>query len=195
MLLVVVSIAIAATILLFRQDRVALLARQVDDTKIVQLKAVRAALQALEPREHRETMQRIGREYGVRIIPEAERPMLGANANPPRRMEELEARLREQLGPRTVVRSAPGRGLLFVASRPAAKATDRLSASPTAGGGRAPVACGDLEPRRRRRVARHRVSLRLAILRGRCATSARRSSASAAVKRRRRSPNTGRRKS
>ncbi len=59
-------------------------------------------------------MQGISREYGVRIIPESERPLFGANAAPPRRMQELEERLREQLGPGTEVRPAPGRGLLFV---------------------------------------------------------------------------------
>jgi two-component system osmolarity sensor histidine kinase EnvZ len=115
LLLVVVSIAIAATIGLFHQDRVALLARQVDDTKIVQLKAVRAALESLDAREHRDAMVRIAREYGVRVIPESERPMFGANAGPPqRRMQELADRLREQLGPGTEVHPAPGRGLLFV---------------------------------------------------------------------------------
>jgi two-component system osmolarity sensor histidine kinase EnvZ len=114
LLLVVVSIALAATILLFRQDRVALLARQVDDTKIVQLKAVRAALAALDPKEQRDAMLRIAREYGVRIFPESERPLFGVNAPPQRRMQDLEERLREQLGPGTEVRPALGRGLLFV---------------------------------------------------------------------------------
>ena len=114
LLLVVVSIALAATILLFRQDRVALLSRQVDDTKIVQLKAVRAALASLDPKEHRDALQRIAREYGVHIFPESERPLFGVNVPPQRRMQELEERLRQQLGPGTEVRSAPGRGLLFV---------------------------------------------------------------------------------
>jgi two-component system osmolarity sensor histidine kinase EnvZ len=114
LLLAVVAIAIAVTILLFRQDRVALLSRQVDDTKIVQLKAVRAALASLDPKEQRDAMLRIAREYGVRIVPESERPLFGANAPPQRRMQELEERLREQLGPGTEIRPAPGRGLLFV---------------------------------------------------------------------------------
>jgi two-component system, OmpR family, osmolarity sensor histidine kinase EnvZ len=114
LLLIVVAIALAATILLFRHDRVTLLARQVDDTKIVQLQAVRAALGALDPREHREAMVRIAREYGVRIIPESERPLFGSNTVLPARMQELEERLRERLGPGTELRAAPGRGLLFV---------------------------------------------------------------------------------
>ena len=115
LLLLVVAIAIAATIGLFHQDRAALLARQVDETKIVQLKAVRAALESLDPKEHREALLRIAREYGVRIIPESERPMFGANAPPAQgRLQELEERLSAQFGPGTVLRPAPGRGLLFV---------------------------------------------------------------------------------
>jgi len=115
LLLLVVAIAIAATILLFHQDRLDLLTRQLDDTKIVQLKAIRAALESLDAGNHRDAMLRIAREYGVRIIDENERPMFGANAPPPqRRAQELAERLREQLGPGTDVRPSPNRGLLFV---------------------------------------------------------------------------------
>ena len=57
---------------------------------------------------------RIAREYGVRIIPESERPLFGANAPPQPAMQELAERLRGELGPGTEVRPAPGRGLLFV---------------------------------------------------------------------------------
>ena len=114
LLLAVVVVAMAATILLFRQDRAALLARQFSDTKIVKLQAVRAALAAADPREGRETLQRIGREYGVRIIPDGERRMMGGNATPSPMMLEFEQRLREGLGPDTELRLAPGRGLLMV---------------------------------------------------------------------------------
>jgi len=114
LLLVVVAVALAATILLFRHDRVELLARQVDETKIVQLQAVRAALVALDPHTHRDAMVRIAREYGVRIVPESERPSFGANAVLPARLQELQERLRERLGPGTELHPAPGRGLLFI---------------------------------------------------------------------------------
>ncbi len=114
LLLAVVAIALVATILFFRHDRAALLARAFGDTKIVQLQAVRAALEASDARERRETVARIGREYGVRIIPESERPSLGAGAPVLPVMQELEARLRDRLGPGTRVRAAPGRGLLFI---------------------------------------------------------------------------------
>jgi len=113
LLLAVVAIALAATILLFRQDRVALLARQFSDTKIVQLQAVRAALEAPDVRERRESIFRIGREYGVRIVPESERPFMGGAPVGPL-LQPLEARLREALGPGTELRVAAGRGLLLV---------------------------------------------------------------------------------
>ncbi len=114
LLLAVVAIALAATILFFRHDRATLLARAFSDTKIVQLQAVRAALESSDASERRETVARIGREYGVRIMPERERPLLGAGAPVLPAMQELEARLRDRLGPGTQVRAAPGRGLLFV---------------------------------------------------------------------------------
>ena len=113
LLLAVVAIALATTILLFRQDRVALLARQFSDTKIVQLQAVRAALEASDVRERRESIFRIGREYGVRIVPESERPFMGGAPVGPL-LQPLEERLREALGPGTELRVAAGRGLLLV---------------------------------------------------------------------------------
>ena len=113
LLLAVVAVALVATILFFRQDRMTLLARQFGDTKIVQLQAVRAALEANDTPERRESIGRIGREYGVRIVPESERPFMGGAPVPPL-LEPLEARLREALGPGTELRVAPGRGLLLV---------------------------------------------------------------------------------
>ncbi len=114
LLFVVVAVALVATIGVFRHDRAALLVRAFSDTKIAQLQAVRAALESSDAAERRETVGRIGREFGVRIVPESERPLLGAGASALTQMPELEARLREQLGPGTVVRPAPGRGLMFV---------------------------------------------------------------------------------
>ena len=113
LLLAVVAVALAATILLFRQDRLSLLARQFSDTKIVQLQAVRAALEANDTPERRESIGRIGREYGVRIVPESERPFINRAPVPPL-LEPLEARLREALGQGTELRVAPGRGVFLV---------------------------------------------------------------------------------
>ena len=114
LLLAVVALALASTILLFRHDRAALLVRAFGDTKIAQLQAVRAALEASDAGERRDTAMRIGRDFGVRIVPEAERPMPGAGAPVLPQMQELEARLRDQFGPETLVRAAPNRGLLFI---------------------------------------------------------------------------------
>ncbi len=114
LLLAVVAIALLATILLFRHDRATLLARAFGETKIVQLQAVRAALESSDARERRETVARIGREYDVRIVPESERPLLGAGAPTRPAMQELERQLRDRLGSGTQVRAAPGRGLLFI---------------------------------------------------------------------------------
>ncbi len=113
LLLAVVAVALVATILLFRQDRLMLLARQFSDTKIVQLQAVRAALEANDTPERRESIGRIGREYGVRIVPESERPFLSGAPVPPL-LEPLQVRLREALGEGTELRVAPGRGLFLV---------------------------------------------------------------------------------
>jgi two-component system, OmpR family, osmolarity sensor histidine kinase EnvZ len=113
LLLAALMIAVIATILLFRHDRMALLTRQFSDTKIVQLQAVRAALESSDVRERRESLFRIGREYGVRIVPESERPNMGGAPVGPA-LQVLEERLREALGPGTELRAAPGRGLLLV---------------------------------------------------------------------------------
>jgi two-component system osmolarity sensor histidine kinase EnvZ len=63
----VLSLAVLATIFLFRQDRAALLVRHFGDTKIVQLQALRLALEGVDPGDRRELM-RLGRRNGVRIV-------------------------------------------------------------------------------------------------------------------------------
>jgi two-component system osmolarity sensor histidine kinase EnvZ len=110
LLLVVVAVALAATIMLFRHDRLALITQQFGDTKIVQLQAIRAALAASDTPERRESLRRIGHEYRVRIFPESERPFIGAPAGVG--LDAIETRLKEELGPGTELRVAPG--LLFV---------------------------------------------------------------------------------
>ncbi len=113
LLIAVVAIAAAATFLIFREDRSALLARQFGDTKIVQLQALRAALEANSDSEtRREHTARLEREYGVRIVPELDRPRFGAPAGTS--LAGLDARLKEALGESTELHVAPGRGLLIV---------------------------------------------------------------------------------
>jgi two-component system, OmpR family, osmolarity sensor histidine kinase EnvZ len=113
LLVTVVALAAVTTIVLFHQDRAALLARQFGDTKIVQMRALREALTNVEPTRRRETLGRLARDYGVRIVPESERPVVGAPANGPG-MQDLQGRLREALGEGTEVRIAPRLQLLFV---------------------------------------------------------------------------------
>jgi two-component system osmolarity sensor histidine kinase EnvZ len=105
---------LAATILFFRADRAALLARALDETRIVQLQAVRAALEGTDPAERREAIRRIGREYEVRIVPESERRVFGTGMPLPPRLQDFEQRLRERVGAETEIRFFPGRGVMLV---------------------------------------------------------------------------------
>src|SRR5262245_39544794 len=107
LLITVVAISLAATILVFRHERAALLERQFNDTKITQLLALRSMLESTDLRERRrEQLEAIGRQYGVRIIPEGDRPRVGIMPVGPMYVE-LEARLTASLGTGTEVRLAP----------------------------------------------------------------------------------------
>ena len=109
----VVALVVATTVLLFNHDRAALIARQFNDTKLVQMKALRASLESVDGPSRRDTLARLGREYGVRIIGERERPSIGvAPAGPT--LRGLEERLREGLGAGTEVRLAPRLHEIFV---------------------------------------------------------------------------------
>ncbi len=113
LLVAVVALAALATIVLFHQDRAALIARQFSDTKIVELRSLRAALETIDPGRRRGAFDRLARDYGVRIVPESDRPVIGAPLLGPA-MADLQARLREALGPETEVRIAPRQQRLFV---------------------------------------------------------------------------------
>src|SRR5205814_2106826 len=113
LLVVVVALAALTTAAVFNRDRAALIAKQFGDTKIVQLKALRAALEGADGPQRRETLFRLGREYGVRIIPESERPTIGAPVMGPA-MQDLERHLQDALGNSTSIRIAPRLQQLFV---------------------------------------------------------------------------------
>jgi two-component system osmolarity sensor histidine kinase EnvZ len=113
LLVTVVGLVALTSFLLFNHDRAALLASQFNDTKLVQMKALRAALDAADGPTRRETLGRLGREYGVRIVPESERPTIGV-APVGAAMQGLQERLREGLGAGTEVRIAPRARQLFV---------------------------------------------------------------------------------
>jgi two-component system, OmpR family, osmolarity sensor histidine kinase EnvZ len=113
LLITVVALAVLTSVVLFRHDRAELLVRQFGDTKLAQLQALRAALQSADGPHRRETLQRLNREYKVRIVPEDERPSIGQPALGPM-FSDLEERLRANLGPETEVRVAPRLRLLLV---------------------------------------------------------------------------------
>jgi two-component system osmolarity sensor histidine kinase EnvZ len=113
LLVAVVALAVLTSIVMFRHDRSELLVRQFSDTKLTQLQALRAALESAEGPHRRETLQRLNREYDVRIVPEDERPNIGQPALGPM-YADLEGRLRANLGPDTEVRVAPRLRLLLV---------------------------------------------------------------------------------
>jgi len=103
LLFAVTAIGFVAALLIFRYDRATLNERQFGDTKIVQLQTLRAALSSLQSQDRPGFLRRLGREYGVLLVPVAERPNIGRPALGPR-MRELAERLRERLGDETEVR-------------------------------------------------------------------------------------------
>ena len=113
LLVIVVALATLTTMLVFKRDREALLARQFNDTKVMQMKALRASLDSVEGPQRHEALARLGREYGVRIIPESERPNIGLTPIGTT-LQELEQRLRDDLGEETEVRVSPRARQLFV---------------------------------------------------------------------------------
>jgi two-component system osmolarity sensor histidine kinase EnvZ len=113
LLVAVVALAVLTSIVMFRHDRAELLTRQFSDTKLTQLQALRAALESADGAHRRETLQRLNREYDVRIVPESERPNIGQPVLGPM-FSDLEERLRANLGPETEVRVAPRLRLLLV---------------------------------------------------------------------------------
>ena len=113
LLLLVILVTQAAAIYLFRQDRAALLARQFGDTKLVQLRSLRAALAASDPRATDATLAQFGEAYRARIVPDEERRFFGAPPQNPL-LVELERRLKAELGPGTELRIQPRLQLLWI---------------------------------------------------------------------------------
>jgi two-component system osmolarity sensor histidine kinase EnvZ len=111
LLVAVVGLVALTTFLLFNRDRAALLASQFNDTKLMQMKALRAALEDADAR--RDRLTRLEREYGVRIVPESERPTVGITPMNPT-LQSLQERLREGLGENTEVRISPRSRQLYV---------------------------------------------------------------------------------
>jgi two-component system osmolarity sensor histidine kinase EnvZ len=113
LLLLVILISQATAIFLYRQDRVALLSRQFSDTKIVQLKALRAGLATADPKSTAAALARFGDAYQARIVPDEERRFVGGPPQNPLLVELLE-RLKAELGPETDLRIQPRLQLLWI---------------------------------------------------------------------------------
>ena len=113
LLLLVILISQATAIFLFRQDRAALLSRQFGDTKIVQLKALRAGLATADPKSTAAALARFGDAYQARIVPDEERRFVGGPPQNPLLVELLE-RLKAELGPETDLRIQPRLQLLWI---------------------------------------------------------------------------------
>ena len=107
LLLVALTIAVLAMVLLFRQDRAGLSARNFSEAKIAQIEALRNALNkmAAEDRSGRPFMglQMVGREYGALLVPVDRRPEIGQMPRGPA-LQPLVDKLQEQLGRDTEVR-------------------------------------------------------------------------------------------
>jgi two-component system osmolarity sensor histidine kinase EnvZ len=113
LLLAVILVSQATAIYLFRQDRAALIARQFGDTKLVQLRSLQTALADSDPRATDATLAKFGEAYHARIIPDQERRFTGGPAQSPL-LEELEQRLKSELGPDTELRIQPRLQLLWI---------------------------------------------------------------------------------
>ncbi len=103
LLLTVIVISLITTILLFRQDRANLFARQFADTKIAQIQALRHALSEAAPTERNRRLSRLGEDYGVKLIPYEKRPEIGRIPRA-QRLQDLADILRERLGDDTELR-------------------------------------------------------------------------------------------
>ena len=114
LLVTVVALSALTNVMLFRMERANFLNRQLSETKLTQLQSIRRALEGADGPERRETLARIGREYGVRVIPEDERPRIGQAPQGGPLMTDLAERLRERLGPETEIRFAPRLQMLLV---------------------------------------------------------------------------------
>jgi two-component system osmolarity sensor histidine kinase EnvZ len=112
LLVSVLAIAVVATIVFFRQDRAALLDRYFGDPAIAQLRALRTELEKPDDGDRRERLRELSRQYGVRIVAEGDRPMMGQPVGP--MFEDVASRLTEALGRDTEVRIAPRAQLVLV---------------------------------------------------------------------------------
>lgn len=107
LLMVALAVAVLAMVFLFRQDRATLIARNFTEAKMEQIEALRTTLTkvpidetAVRPQLQ---LQKLGREYGVMLIPTDRRPEIGQVPRGPA-LAPLVEKLQEQLGRDTEIR-------------------------------------------------------------------------------------------
>ena len=107
LLMISLAVAVLAMVFLFRQDRATLIARNFTEAKMEQIEALRATLakvtvddSAARPQLQ---LQRLGREFGVMLIPTDRRPEIGQVPRGPA-LAPLVEKLQEQLGRDTEIR-------------------------------------------------------------------------------------------
>ena len=107
LLMTALVIALLAMIFLFRQDRATLIARNFTEAKMEQIEALRSALTRIPVDDAAarpgQQLQRLGREYGVILIPTDRRPEIGQVPRGPA-LAPLVEKLQEQLGRDTEIR-------------------------------------------------------------------------------------------
>ena len=107
LLMTALVIALLAMIFLFRQDRATLIARNFTEAKMEQIEALRNALTRIPVDDAAarpgQQLQRLGREYGVILIPTDRRPEIGQVPRGPA-LAPLVEKLQEQLGRDTEIR-------------------------------------------------------------------------------------------
>ena len=77
LMIAVTAMGFIAALLIFRYDRASMTERNFSDTKIVQIETLRAALASMQQEERPGFLRRLGKEYGVRLVPVADRPVIG----------------------------------------------------------------------------------------------------------------------
>ncbi len=107
LLMIALAVAVLAMVFLFRQDRATLIARNFTEAKMEQIEALRATLAKVATDDAASRpqlqLQRLGREYGVMLIPTDRRPEIGQVPRGPA-LAPLVEKLQEQLGRDTEIR-------------------------------------------------------------------------------------------
>ncbi len=121
LLLLLIVVSQGTAVLLFRQDRAHLVLRQISDTKVAQLQALREALANADSAERSGHLERLGAAYGARILRVQDRAEVGL---PPRTpvMVELAEKLKEVFGEGTLLRIEPREQMLWIRLQTAERA-------------------------------------------------------------------------